>query len=67
MMPRDEATPTIRVRLPKIQKTQVLFDTEPGTVIPEHLLGDVGWAFALESTMEDDAGIVSSACVPLLG
>jgi anti-sigma factor ChrR (cupin superfamily) len=38
----------------------MLFETGPGTVIPEHVHGGVEWAFVLEGTMEDDEGVVTA-------
>jgi mannose-6-phosphate isomerase-like protein (cupin superfamily) len=35
-------------------------ETQPGTVIPEHVHGGVEWAFVLDGTMEDDEGVVSA-------
>jgi anti-sigma factor ChrR (cupin superfamily) len=42
------------------KETLMLFETGPGTVIPEHVHGGVEWAFVLEGTMEDDEGVVTA-------
>jgi anti-sigma factor ChrR (cupin superfamily) len=42
------------------KEATILFQTAPGTVIPEHVHGGVEWAFVLEGTMEDDEGVVAA-------
>jgi anti-sigma factor ChrR (cupin superfamily) len=63
-MPWQEPFPGIRVKVlykdKEAQEATMLFETQPGTVIPEHIHGGVEWAFVLEGTMEDDEGIVSA-------
>ena len=63
-MPWQEPFPGIRVKLlykdNEAKETAMLFETQPGTVIPEHIHGGVEWAFVLEGTMEDDEGVVSA-------
>ncbi len=38
----------------------ILFETAPGTVIPEHVHGGVEWALMLEGSMEDDEGVCTA-------
>lgn len=63
-MPWLEPFPGIRVKVlykdNEAKETTMLFETQPGTVIPEHIHGGVEWAFVLEGTMEDDEGVVSA-------
>jgi len=63
-MPWNEPFPGIRMKVlyqdHQAKETMMLFETGPGTVIPEHIHGGVEWAFVLEGTMEDDEGIVSA-------
>lgn len=63
-MPWQEPFPGIRVKLlykdNEAKETTMLFETQPGTVIPEHIHGGVEWAFVLEGTMEDGEGVVSA-------
>ena len=63
-MPWHEAVPGIRTKVlykdNDTHETAMLFETQPGTVIPEHVHGGVEWAFVLEGTMEDDEGVVTA-------
>ena len=63
-MPWDEPFPGIRVKVlyqdSQARETMMLFETGPGTVIPEHIHGGVEWAFVLEGSMEDDEGVVTA-------
>ena len=63
-MPWNEPFPGIRMKVlyqdDQAKETMMLFETGPGTVIPEHIHGGVEWAFVLEGTMEDDEGVVSA-------
>ena len=63
-MPWQEPFPGIRVKVlykdNVAKETTMLFETQPATVIPEHIHGGVEWAFVLEGTMEDDEGVVSA-------
>ena len=63
-MPWNEPFPGIRMKVlyqdSESKETLMLFETGPGTVIPEHVHGGVEWAFVLEGTMEDDEGVVSA-------
>ena len=62
-MPWQEPVPGIRTKVlysdSEAKETAILFETRPGTVIPEHIHGGVEWAFVLEGTMEDDEGVVT--------
>jgi len=62
-MPWQEPFPGIRMKVlyqdNAAKETMMLFETSPGTIIPEHVHGGVGWAFVLEGTMEDDEGVVA--------
>jgi len=42
------------------KEAAILFETQPGTVIPEHVHGGVEWAFMLEGSMEDAEGICTA-------
>jgi anti-sigma factor ChrR (cupin superfamily) len=59
----QEPFPGIRMKVlykdNEAKETAILFDTQPGTVIPEHIHGGVEWTFVLEGTMEDDEGVVT--------
>jgi anti-sigma factor ChrR (cupin superfamily) len=48
-MPWQEPFPGIRVKVlykdKEAQEATMLFETQPGTVIPEHIHGGVEWAF----------------------
>jgi anti-sigma factor ChrR (cupin superfamily) len=63
-MPWQEPFPGIRTKVlykdNKAKEATMLFETHPGTVIPEHIHGGVEWAFVLEGTMEDDEGVVKA-------
>jgi anti-sigma factor ChrR (cupin superfamily) len=63
-MPWHEPFPGIRVKVlykdNDAKETAMLFETQPGTIIPEHIHGGVEWAFVFEGTMEDDEGVVSA-------
>jgi anti-sigma factor ChrR (cupin superfamily) len=63
-MPWNEPFPGIRVKLlyqdNQSKETMMLFETGPGTVIPEHIHGGVEWAFVLAGSMEDDEGVVTA-------
>lgn len=63
-MPWHEPFPGIRTKVlykdSQSKETLMLFETTPGTVIPEHVHGGVEWAFVLEGTMEDNEGVVSA-------
>jgi anti-sigma factor ChrR (cupin superfamily) len=63
-MPWHEPFPGIRMKVlykdNEAKETTILFETQPGTVIPEHVHGGVEWAFVLEGTMEDDEGVVTA-------
>jgi anti-sigma factor ChrR (cupin superfamily) len=63
-MPWHEPFPGIRMKVlykdNEAKETTILFETQPGTVIPEHVHGEVEWAFVLEGTMEDDEGVVTA-------
>ncbi len=63
-MPWQEPFPGIRMKVlykdSTAKETMILFETAPGTVIPEHVHGGVEWAFILEGTMEDDEGVVTA-------
>jgi quercetin dioxygenase-like cupin family protein len=63
-MPWVEATPGIHVKVlykdNRAKETAMLFESAPGTVIPEHVHGGVEWAYVLEGTMEDDEGVVTA-------
>jgi anti-sigma factor ChrR (cupin superfamily) len=60
----QEPFPGIRIKVlykdNEAKETTILFETQPGTVIPEHVHGGVEWAFVLEGTMEDDEGVVTA-------
>jgi anti-sigma factor ChrR (cupin superfamily) len=60
----QEPFPGIRIKVlykdNEAKETTILFETQPGTVIPEHIHGGVEWTFVLEGTMEDDEGIVTA-------
>ena len=63
-MPWQEPFPGIRMKVlykdNEAKETAILFEMQPGTVIPEHVHGGVEWAFVLEGTMEDDEGVVAA-------
>jgi anti-sigma factor ChrR (cupin superfamily) len=63
-MPWQEPVPGIRMKVlykdNAAKETTILFETQPGTIIPEHIHGGVEWAFVLEGTMEDDEGVVAA-------
>ena len=44
----------------RAKEATILFETQPGTVIPEHIHGGVEWAFILEGTLEDEEGVCSA-------
>jgi len=62
--PWDEPFPGIRMKVlykdDEAKEATILFETQPGTVIPEHVHGGVEWAFVLEGTMEDAEGICAA-------
>jgi anti-sigma factor ChrR (cupin superfamily) len=61
-MPWHEPFPGIRMKVlykdNEAKETTILFETQPGTVIPEHIHGGVEWDYVLEGSMEDDEGVV---------
>jgi anti-sigma factor ChrR (cupin superfamily) len=63
-IPWSEPFPGIRMKVlykdNDAKEATILFQTAPGTVIPEHVHGGVEWAFVLEGTMEDAEGIVAA-------
>jgi anti-sigma factor ChrR (cupin superfamily) len=62
--PWREPFPGIRVKVlykdKQTKEATMLFETQPGTVIPEHIHGGVEWAFILEGTLEDEEGVCSA-------
>lgn len=50
-MPWQEPFPGIRAKVlykdNEAKETAMLFETQPGTVIPEHIHGGVEWAFVV--------------------
>ncbi len=63
-MPWHEPFPGIRTKVlyknNAAKEATILFETQPGTVIPEHVHGGIEWAFMLEGTLEDDEGICAA-------
>lgn len=63
-MPWHEPFPGLRMKVlykdDEAQEATILFETQPGYVIPEHVHGGVEWAFLLEGTMEDAEGICTA-------
>lgn len=63
-MPWQEPFPGVRFKVLHMDKENkeatILFETQPGTVIPEHIHGGIEWAFMLEGTLEDDEGVCSA-------
>jgi anti-sigma factor ChrR (cupin superfamily) len=63
-MPWHKPFPGIRVKVlykdKRAKEATILFETQPGTVIPEHIHGGVEWAFILEGTLEDEEGVCSA-------
>ena len=63
-MPWHEPFPGLRMKVlykdDEAKEATILFETQPGTVIPEHVHGGVEWAFVLEGTMEDAEGICAA-------
>jgi anti-sigma factor ChrR (cupin superfamily) len=63
-MPWHEPFPGIRMKVlykdDAAKETTMLFATQPGTIIPEHVHGGVEWAFILEGTMEDAEGVCTA-------
>jgi anti-sigma factor ChrR (cupin superfamily) len=63
-MPWHEPFPGMRMKVlykdSEAKEATILFETQPGTVIPEHVHGGVEWAFVLEGTMDDDEGVVTA-------
>jgi anti-sigma factor ChrR (cupin superfamily) len=59
-MPWHEPFPGMRMKVlykdDAAKEATILFETQPGTIIPEHVHGGVEWAFILEGTMEDAEG-----------
>jgi hypothetical protein len=56
-MPWHEPLPGVRMKVlykdDEAKEAAILFETQPGTVIPEHVHGGVEWAFMLEGTLQD--------------
>ena len=63
-MPWHEPFPGLRMKVlykdDEAKEATILFETQPGTVIPEHGHGGVEWAFVLEGMMEDAEGICAA-------
>jgi anti-sigma factor ChrR (cupin superfamily) len=63
-MPWHEPFPGMRMKVlykdDAAKEATMLFETQPGTVIPEHVHGGVEWAFVLEGTMEDAEGVCTA-------
>src|SRR5713101_4509487 len=63
-LPWHEPCPGLRMKVlykdDEAKEATILFETQPGMVIPEHVHGGVEWAFVLEGTMEDDEGVVAA-------
>lgn len=63
-MPWHEPFPGIRMKVlykdDAAKEATILFETQPDTVIPEHVHGGVEWAFVLEGTMEDVEGVCAA-------
>jgi anti-sigma factor ChrR (cupin superfamily) len=63
-MPWHEPFPGLRMKVlykdDEAKEATILFETQPGTVIPEHVHGGVEWAFILEGSMEDAEGICTA-------
>jgi len=63
-MPWHEPFPGIRMKVlykdNAGKEATILFETQPGTVIPEHVHGGVEWTFVLEGTMEDAEGVCAA-------
>ncbi len=60
MVSNNQATIEKLSNREQMRRRVMLFETGPGTVIPEHVHGGVEWAFVLEGTMEDDEGVVTA-------
>jgi anti-sigma factor ChrR (cupin superfamily) len=63
-MPWTEPFPGLRMKVlykdDAAKEATILFETQPGAIIPEHVHGGVEWAFILEGTMEDAEGICTA-------
>lgn len=63
-LPWSEPVPGLRMKVlykdNQAQQAMMLVEAGPGSVIPEHVHGDVEWALVLEGTMEDEEGVVSA-------
>jgi len=63
-MPWYEPFPGMRMKVlykdDAAKEATILFETQVGAIIPEHVHGGVEWAFILEGTMEDAEGICTA-------
>src|SRR5215813_4410624 len=63
-MPWHEPFPGMRTKVlykdNEVKEATILFETRPGTVIPEHVHGGVEWTFVLDGTMEDAEGVCAA-------